>query len=80
MYVSQCRIEGLEGDSMSSMDEPSRQIEVVQAVHRSDHAPRACCESGVDVVSMVVRGGESSVVKSLCKRAAAVSRAWRVII
>ena len=41
---------------MSSMDEPSRQIEVVQAVHRSDRAPRACCERGVDVV----RQGDSS--------------------
>ena len=61
---------------MSSMDRPNRQIEVVHAVYRSDHAPRACCESEVDVV----RGGESSVVKSLCKRASAVSRAWRVII
>ena len=76
MYVSQRRIEGLEGDNMSSMDEPSRQIEVVQAVHRSDHAPQACCESGVDVV----RRGDSSKVILLCKRASAVSRAWRVII
>ena len=61
---------------MSGMDGPNRQIEVVHAVYRSDHAPRACCESGVDVV----RGGESSVVKSSCKRAAAVSRARRVIM
>ena len=27
---------------MSSMDEQSRQIEVVQAAHRSGRAPRAC--------------------------------------
>ena len=42
MYASQRRVEGLEGDNMSSMDEPSRQIEVVQAAHRSGRAPRAC--------------------------------------
>ena len=35
---------------MSNMDGPNRQIEVVHAVYRSDHAPRACCESGVEQV------------------------------
>ena len=42
MYASQCRIEGLESDDMSSIVQPSRQIEAEQAAQRSDHAPRAC--------------------------------------
>ena len=50
MYACQCHIEGLESDDMSSLVQPSRQIEAEQAAQRSDHAPRACIESGVDVV------------------------------
>ena len=40
MYACQYHIEGLESDDMSSLVQPSRQIEAEQAAQRSDQGRR----------------------------------------